>query len=111
MTSKVSPFDVSLSNRVKDLRTQAKLTQPQVASHLGITYQSYQKMEGGKHSFRARTVVQLAELYNLSVQELLDGTVSVDPTKSRCHYLIEGFGQSQLESARESLIRINNEEQ
>lgn len=108
MASRVTPFDEEMAGLLKNLRVQAKLTQPQVASHLGITYQSYQKMEGGKHAFRLATVVSLAELYQVDIGDLVRGSVSVDPVKARCHYLIEKMDFAKLELASDALSRINN---
>lgn len=108
VSSRIAPLDKNLGARIRGLRIQAKLTQPQVASHLGITYQSYQKMEGGKHSFRLTTVVALANLFQTSVDGLIEGVVLVDPVRSRCHYLVERLGESHLESAYLGLFRTVN---
>lgn len=81
MASRVTNLDRVIAKRIRELREQAKFTQPHVAGHLGITYQSYQKMERGDHCFRASTVNRLAQLYGITISDIMgDGDLGIDPT-------------------------------
>lgn len=74
MQKHVTDFDRTVAANIKRLRTDRGLTQPRVAGVLGITYQSYQKLEGGKTSIRARTLWAIAELFGVPVTQIVAGT-------------------------------------
>jgi len=52
------------------MREKAKMTQPQVAGYLGITYQSYQKLENGRVAFRASVLEKLRSLFGVNYADL-----------------------------------------
>lgn len=70
MTGRITELDKQIAKRVRSLREERRMTQPTVAGALGITYQSYQKVEGGRVSFRASTLQKLAALFGVPVQQL-----------------------------------------
>lgn len=74
MQTHVTNFDRTVAANIKRLRVDRKLTQPRVAEVLGITYQSYQKLEGGKTSIRARSIWAIAELFSVPVTQIVEGT-------------------------------------
>lgn len=74
MQKHVTDFDRTVAANIKRLRADRGLTQPRVAGVLGITYQSYQKLEGGKTSIRARTLWAVAELFSVPVTQIVEGT-------------------------------------
>ena len=74
MQKHVADFDLTVAANIKRMRLDRKLTQPRVAGVLGITYQSYQKLEGGKTSIRARSIWAIAELFNVPVTQIVEGT-------------------------------------
>lgn len=49
------------------------MTQPMVARVLGVTYQSYQKIERGVVSLRVSTLHKLAQCFEVSMASLIDG--------------------------------------
>lgn len=67
MSPKVTPLDKHIASRVKAMRKERGTTQPGVAGVLGVSYQSYQKMERGTVSFRASTLDKLAVLFGVPV--------------------------------------------
>lgn len=67
MSPKVTPLDKHIAARIKQMRAERKQTQPGVAGVLGVSYQSYQKMERGAVSFRASTLDKLAILFGVPV--------------------------------------------
>lgn len=52
-------------------RLQRKLTQKEVAAHLGMTERSYQHYEGGSRRPNFETLVALADLLDVSADYLL----------------------------------------
>lgn len=60
-----------MRNRVKDLREDHDLTQQQVANAIGITQRKYSYLETGTQQLPAEILVQLAHLYNVSVDYIL----------------------------------------
>jgi transcriptional regulator with XRE-family HTH domain len=68
--TRATQLDRDIGARLRALRTQRKLSQPVVARALGVTYQSYQKMEAGKVSLRASTLATLAKFYKVPVASL-----------------------------------------
>ena len=58
-------------NKFKYYRKQInKYTQEQIADHLGISQQQYQKYESGKLQPSVALVIKLADFYGVSVKEL-----------------------------------------
>ena len=60
-----------MKNRVLDLREDHDLTQQQVADTIGITQRKYSYLETGTQQLPAEILVQLARLYNVSVDYIL----------------------------------------
>lgn len=72
MHGNVTDFDRKVAANIKRTRVELKLTQPRVAEVLGITYQSYQKLENGRTSIRAHVLWTIAELFQVPVGSLVD---------------------------------------
>lgn len=109
MSIRATDFDVKVAANIKRYRQEAKLTQPQVAEHLGITYQSYQKMESGRHSFRASTLDRLALLYNKKLFHLIDGAErSIDPAITQATLILHGMSDADREAAIRALLHIKH---
>lgn len=77
MSPKVTQLDKEIAARVRALREERQLSQPTVAGVLGVTYQSYQKIEAGRVSFRASTLAKLASLFGVPVEQLYGDTAAV----------------------------------
>lgn len=59
-------------NIVKLLRLTNKYTQDEVSKHIGCTVSTYNRKENAISDFTAQEYVLLSELYNVSVDKLLD---------------------------------------
>lgn len=66
-----------LPERLKKLRLERKLTQKQIADHLGISQQSYALWENGKR--RPKKIQDIAEFFNVSPNYLLGRTNNKNP--------------------------------
>lgn len=108
MSSRVTDLDLSIAKNIKALREVAKLTQPQVAGHLGISYQSYQKMEGGKHSFRASTLDRLGTLYNKRLAEIVRGETEIDPITIKAIWLMHGMGADDRDTCIRAILAVKH---
>lgn len=67
----------ALSNRLKELRLANQLSQGQIAKYLHLTTQAYCNYENAKRIPDIDLLLKLAELYHMTLEELLDGTVSI----------------------------------
>lgn len=66
-----------LGIRLKELRKQQKITQGAMATHLGITQQAVGKWETGRSSPDPQMLVEIAKLFDVSVDYLLGNEESV----------------------------------
>ena len=68
---------IILSERLKQLRNEHRMTQQNVADHLGVNLRTYQYYESDKdkaHRPDLETLVVLADLYHVSVDYLIGRT-------------------------------------
>ena len=90
--------NTNLSNRLRQLRIAHSYTQDYVASFLGVIRQTYSHYETGRSKPSAQTLYKLAGLYDISVEDLLHLSVSLDkeeyydaPSPSESSHDLEGF--------------------
>ena len=69
---------IVLPNKLRELRKAHSYTQDYVAMSLGIARQTYSHYETGKRTPDAETLYKLAGLYDISVDDLLQLTLSID---------------------------------
>lgn len=66
---------MELSQKLKFLRKKLNLTQQQVADALGIKRSAYAYYETGTSSPKIGTLSDIAKIYNITVDELLDDEI------------------------------------
>ncbi|WP_330985467.1 MULTISPECIES: helix-turn-helix transcriptional regulator [Enterobacterales] len=71
MNNKDEAFFKQLGTRIAQARKEQQLTQTQLAEQLGIAQQTMAHYEGGKLKVSAALLPQLAQILNLSLDELL----------------------------------------
>ncbi|UIL81648.1 helix-turn-helix domain-containing protein [Escherichia coli] len=71
MNTKDEQFFKQLGARIAQARKEQQLTQTQLAEQLGIAQQTMAHYEGGKLKVSAALLPQLAQILNLSLDELL----------------------------------------
>lgn len=69
----------SISHTLYSLRKLHSYTQDYVASVLGIVRQTYSHYETGKRSPSPETLYKLASLYDISMEDLMQESVQLDP--------------------------------
>ena len=67
---------------LKDIRTHLKLSQKEVAAHLGITQQAYANYERGERNPDPKTLSNIADFFDVSVDYLLGRTENLIPKES-----------------------------
>ena len=67
-----------LANRLRELRTIHGYNQDYVASFLGVVRQTYSHYETGQRTPKSEILFKLAGLYNISVEDLMQLTISID---------------------------------
>jgi len=60
--------------RLRDLREDRDLTQKQVAQILGMSQTGYSKYETGENDIPTQVLIRLADLYQTSIDYLLERT-------------------------------------
>ncbi|MFA5917847.1 MAG: helix-turn-helix domain-containing protein [Candidatus Gracilibacteria bacterium] len=67
---------------IETLRKEKKLTQDEVAKYLGITRQTFSKLEKGEIEPTLGQAVKLSELLGVDIDQLIDGDVKTESSKS-----------------------------
>ena len=60
---------------IKNIRTTNHLTQAELASKYGVTYQAVSKWENGKNIPDVMLLRQMSKDFNVDIQDILDGKV------------------------------------
>jgi transcriptional regulator with XRE-family HTH domain len=107
LTMEATEIRRAFGARIKALRNQRKWTQKDLATKLGVQFSQVNKYECGMHIPPAEKLVQLAEIFETSVDYLLTG----DQTEARplhSKQLLERFqALEHFESEdREAVIRL-----
>ena len=66
-------MDVQVGNNVREKRTEAGLSQDEVANHLGIGLAEYQEYESGDRRFGGH-LLKLARLFGVSLGRFFEGS-------------------------------------
>ena len=64
---------VESGKRIKELRQKEGMTQDSLSEKLGITKNAYQKIERGANGAKIDTLVELAEIFNISLDYIVCG--------------------------------------
>lgn len=67
---------MSFSEQLKMYRTKHNLTQKMVAEAIGISLRGYQQYEQGKFQPNIEKLIKLADLYHITIDELVGHTLS-----------------------------------
>ncbi|MEX2803824.1 helix-turn-helix transcriptional regulator [Streptococcus sp. H31] len=67
------------SQKLKELRLEANLSQKQIAYELGVSQQSYARWETGKHEPTLNTLKKVSKFFKIPIEELLsDKSLSLE---------------------------------
>ncbi len=71
--------NTKLASLLKGLRKAHNYTQYDVASMLGVVRQTYSNYEAGRRTPDSETLYKLAGFYNISVEDLIQLSIDLDP--------------------------------
>lgn len=78
MADGIDPVDVAVGQNVRAARTGAGLTQSELGSAIGVTFQQIQKYERGVNRISASMLVRIAAALGVPVISLFPGEEDVD---------------------------------
>lgn len=76
-------MDFEMAQRLANRRKEAKLSQETLAEKLGVSRQAVSKWERGESSPDTDNIIALAKLYNITIDELLYGSLPEEKTAIR----------------------------
>lgn len=82
---------IALGRRLKEARKSCRLTQEQVAEHLGLPRTAVVNIESGERAVSTHELTQLARFFGRSISELLVDTPDTDDALVVLHRLDEEF--------------------
>lgn len=98
---------------LKSLRAEHGYTQEVVAKHLNISRAAYTNIENGKRQMDSDTIIQLADFYGISTDEILDRaeiknqpTVKDDELKEALVSFLVDLTPSELQRVRDFVAGI-----
>jgi len=64
---------VALSNKIRELRFKnGEMTQKQLAEHVGVSRQTMNAIENGRHAPTVDVAIRIADVFRISVDQLFD---------------------------------------
>lgn len=104
---------MEFSERLKELRKQAHLTQVELASKLGIVQSSYADWERGKKKPTQENLVKIAQILNVSVDYLVGNAEEKSDELDNIELLFrmnsKGLTEEEKEVFRKELIEFMEE--
>lgn len=70
-----------LNEKLRELRLNRNLTQQKVADNLKMNRASYTKYELGTREPDIKTLIEIADFYNIDLDELVNRKINKEPTK------------------------------
>lgn len=75
--TKSQEIEKHVGKKIKLFRQLKGLSQSEIASQLGITFQQFQKYESGKNRIPVSRLIKLAEIFNVNMTVFFENTVNV----------------------------------
>lgn len=91
--------------RLRELRNKHSLTQSEIAQNLGVTSQTILNWENGIYEPKINQLIQLADLFNVSVDYLIERKISNQNADDICHELEKISKEDLLSFIRSSLLK------
>ena len=92
-------MQIRLSENIRSLRKEHKLTQEQLADALGVTVGAVYKWEADLSMPEIRLLMELADLFEVSVDSLLGYTMQKGSVQSRIERIVSFLAVKDYESA------------
>ncbi|MBQ5952187.1 MAG: helix-turn-helix transcriptional regulator [Lachnospiraceae bacterium] len=94
---------MDIASKIRNSRTEARLTQEQAAEHLGVSRQTISNWETGKSYPDIVSVLKMSDIYGVSLDYLLKGE---EPMKTYVEYLEESTNTVKSRTRLSKLITI-----
>ena len=90
-------------NNLKEARKKARMTQKEVAQHIGISQNTYSYWENGRNNIDSESIHRLADLFNVSTDYLLGRDISEERAS-----IAKGISQKrgELKLTQDDLAKI-----
>jgi len=88
--------DSDIKKRIRELRESLGYTQEDMANYLKMSLNSYRQLESGKTSIINKRVFSIAQLFNMSLSELIFGTNKETSTDEKIAEIAKSH-QEQIE--------------
>ncbi|HRT34115.1 MAG TPA: helix-turn-helix transcriptional regulator [Bacteroidales bacterium] len=104
--------DSDIKKRIRELRESLGYTQEDMANYLKMSLNSYRQLESGKTSIISKRVFSIAQLFNMSLSELIFGTNKETSTDEKIAEIAKSY-QEQIEKieadSRIKMIELEDE--
>lgn len=87
--------------KLKELRNKIGLKQEEVAIKLGLNTRTYQNYELGRRQPDYKTLIQLADFFNVSLDELLE--------RENCKFINVTFLEPTQQNIVKTMMKLNRE--
>jgi len=102
-TRRLTSRDIDVGRRVRVLRLQRRLSQTDLANHLGVSFQQVQKYENGTNRISAGRLEQIAELFKIPVATLFSQSGAGADNQKPLLDLVDSAGALRLLQAYSKL--------
>ncbi len=89
--------------KLRELRTRSGLTQNEIATKLGVSGQTILNWENGIYEPKINQLIQLADLFNVSVDYLIERKTGVDKIDEICKELEKISKEKIIEFVKNAL--------
>jgi len=97
---------VKVAERIKGLRNRSEITQQKLAGLLGVSRPVVAQIEGGERKISGDELVKLAEIFNMSVENLLDFRKDVEVILSERKEKVKDIQQVRINVPQGSLEKF-----
>lgn len=107
-------MNIKTANRLCELRKAHNLSQEELANKLGVSRQAVSKWERSESSPDTDNLIELAKIYNLTLDELLNGDDAIELIKenkeaNECEALISDDENNKVEIVKDDIILVDGE--
>ena len=112
----VDSSDIEIGRRIRTHRLLSDMSQNELAERLGITFQQIQKYEIGANRITAKRLSQIADVFDLPVDQLVDSKSKSKSTRLEACLefldtgdavrLVKAFSQIEDRQIRRSIVEL-----
>lgn len=106
--SKVTPQTSNIGSRIRSIREREKYTQESIAEELGMHVTTYGRIESGKNPLSIIAAMRLAELFRVTLDDLVGFDYKNNPVPSLVRESAETYGRPKSANI---IIQIGGEGQ